>query len=296
MIIQHNLTALNINGNYSVSAKNKAKISEKISSGYKINTAADDAAGLAVSRKLNKQVRGLRQAVSNIQDGVSMVQTADGAIAEIQDMLHRGRELSVMAANDVLTDEDREFLQDEIIQIRSEIDDISKNTEFNKIPLLRGNMPDITDQYGDVIIVGGMPDWTPMDPDVNNGANKILSGTYTTDVGYSYIDNSVTPPAIKTGTTQIEHSAGRIDFTNFTGSKKDIEELVGNGFYATCCTCQSHYSIKFEDTATNSKKISGDNYIYTIGIKDATTPQDIISRIIAGTDGGNPNNHFTRFI
>ena len=296
MIIQHNLTALNINGNYSVSAKNKAKISEKISSGYKINTAADDAAGLAVSRKLNKQVRGLRQAVSNIQDGVSMVQTADGAIAEIQDMLHRGRELSVMAANDVLTDEDREFLQDEIIQIRSEIDDISKNTEFNKIPLLRGNMPDITDQYGDVIIVGSMPDWTPMDPDVNNGANKILSGTYTTDVGYSYIDNSVTPPATKTGTTQIEHSAGRIDFTNFTGSKKDIEELAGNGFYATCCTCQSHYSIKFEDTATSSKKISGDNYIYTIGIKDATTPQDIISRIMAGTDGGNPNSHFTKLV
>lgn len=111
MIVSHNLSAMNAQRQYNIVGNSKAKSVEKLSSGYRINRAADDAAGLAISEKMRRQIRGLSQAVSNCQDGISMVQTADGALAEVHEMLDRCSELSVKAANGTLTDTDRGFIQ-----------------------------------------------------------------------------------------------------------------------------------------------------------------------------------------
>lgn len=118
MVIQHNLAALNANRRFNITAKKQSKATAKLSSGYKINRAADDAAGLSISEKMRRQIRGLTQASQNAQDGISMVQIADGAMAEIQDMLQRGSELSIKAANGTLKEEDRAYIQMEIAQLK----------------------------------------------------------------------------------------------------------------------------------------------------------------------------------
>ena len=111
-IVAHNLSAMNAQRQFSINSKNKAKSTEKLSSGYKINRAADDAAGLSISEKMRRQIRGLRQGVENTQDGVSLCQVADGALAEVNDMLHRITELSVQSANGTNTKEDRQAIQE----------------------------------------------------------------------------------------------------------------------------------------------------------------------------------------
>lgn len=131
MIIQHNLTAMNNNRSLKTVSRRKSKTSEKLSSGYRVNRAADDAAALSISEKMRIQIRGLNQAVRNIQDGISYVQIADGALGEIHDMLHRMNELSVQASNDTNTASDRKALNEELQQLKEEIDHIFENTEFN---------------------------------------------------------------------------------------------------------------------------------------------------------------------
>ena len=131
MIISHNILAMNANRQFNIINKNKAKSTEKLSSGYRINRAADDAAGLSISEKMRWQIRGLNQGARNTQDGVSVCQVADGALGEVSAMLHRITELAVQSANGTYTDEDREAIQHEIAQIMQEIDRIGDNTEFN---------------------------------------------------------------------------------------------------------------------------------------------------------------------
>ena len=116
MVVQHNLTAMNSNRMLGLTASTQAKSTEKLSSGYKINRAADDAAGLAISEKMRKQIRGLTQASSNAQDGISAVQTAEGALTEVHDMLQRMNELAVKAANGTNSESDRTAIQQEIDQ------------------------------------------------------------------------------------------------------------------------------------------------------------------------------------
>ena len=140
MIVQHNITSMNANRQLGIVGNNLAKSTEKLSSGYRINRAADDAAGLAISEKMRAQIRGLSQAQNNTADGVSVLNTAEGAITEIQSMLTRLKELSVQAANDVNSDDEREAIQKEIEQINNEIDRISDQTEFNTQSLINGNL------------------------------------------------------------------------------------------------------------------------------------------------------------
>jgi len=139
MVVQHNLTAMNSNRMLNLTVNAQAKSTEKLSSGYKINRAADDAAGLAISEKMRKQIRGLTRASENAQDGISAVQTAEGALNEVQDMLQRMNELSVQAANGTNSTSDRSALQDEINQLVTEIDRVSETTKFNETYLLKGN-------------------------------------------------------------------------------------------------------------------------------------------------------------
>ncbi len=148
MVVQHNITAMNSNRQLGITTNIQAKSSEKLSSGYKINRAADDAAGLAISEKMRRQVRGLTQASANAQDGISAVQTAEGAMVEVHDMLQRMNELAVKAANDTLQSTDRSYIQSEIYQLSAEITRTAESTEFNNQMLLDGTFKDKKLQVG----------------------------------------------------------------------------------------------------------------------------------------------------
>ena len=139
MVVQHNLTAMNSNRMLGLTTAAQAKSTEKLSSGYKINRAADDAAGLAISEKMRKQIRGLTQASANAQDGISAVQTAEGALTEVHDMLQRMNELAVKAANGTNSFSDRTAIEQEIEQLTTEIDRVAETTKFNETYLLKGD-------------------------------------------------------------------------------------------------------------------------------------------------------------
>lgn len=269
MIISHNLQAMNANRQFNITGKKRAKSTEKLSSGYRINRSADDAAGLAISEKMRRQIRGLSQASLNCQDGISMVQIADGALNEIHDMLHRGTELSVKAANGTLTQEDREYIQKELEQLIGEIDEVANRTTFNEIPVLKGSHQ---------IISGGgnvrvevreqLPDFVTS-PDLDAGH---MTGTYS-ESGKDYI-------------------AGTIDFSGVTES--NVDQLADTGFNLTCATCSSHYSIRFTEDSESSRSISGEHFIYNISLNGVTNGDELIDKIIAGTQDGNPNGHYTK--
>ena len=139
MVVQHNLQAMNANRMLGITTKEASGSTEKLSSGYRINRAADDAAGLAISEKMRKQIRGLSQASANAEDGISCVQTAEGALAEVQDMLQRMNELAVQAANGTNSATDRQYIQDEFDQLIEEIDRVAETTKFNETYLLKGD-------------------------------------------------------------------------------------------------------------------------------------------------------------
>lgn len=139
MVVQHNMTASNTNRQLGITTGALAKSTEKLSSGYKINRAGDDAAGLSISEKMRSQIRGLDQASDNAEDGISLIQTAEGALNEIHSMLQRMNELSVKAANDTNQSIDRDAIQDEINALSSEVTRIASSTQFNKMNLFTSN-------------------------------------------------------------------------------------------------------------------------------------------------------------
>ena len=144
MVVQHNLTAMNSNRMLGITTNTQAKQTERLSSGYRINRAADDAAGLSVSEKMRRQIRGLDQASTNAQDGVSLVQSAEGALNEVHDMLQRMNELTVKAANGTYTTTQKQYIADEINQLVSEIDRVATTTKFNDQKVLQGSHKDGT--------------------------------------------------------------------------------------------------------------------------------------------------------
>ena len=142
MVVQHNLRAMNSNRMLGITQGSLNKSTEKLSSGYKVNRAADDAAGLSISEKMRKQIRGLTQASLNAEDGISAVQTAEGALTEVHDMLQRMNELAVKAANGTNSVSDRQTIQDEVDQLLVEIDRVAETTKFNETYLLKGDADD----------------------------------------------------------------------------------------------------------------------------------------------------------
>ncbi len=136
--VQHNLMAVNADRQFSIITRVKRASNEKLSSGYKINRASDDAAGLSISEKIRRQIRGLNQGIKNTEDGISVCQVADGALSEISTIIHRMKELSVHAANGILSEDDRKAIEDEYAELKEEIDRIGRDTEFNGIPLFCG--------------------------------------------------------------------------------------------------------------------------------------------------------------
>ena len=148
MVVQHNLTAMNANRQLGITAGNQAKATEKLSSGYRINRAGDDAAGLSISEKMRSQIRGLDKASSNAQDGISLIQTAEGALNEAHAILQRMNELSTQAANDTNTSADRTAIKKEIDALVAELDRIASTTQFNTMNLLDGSFTGKSLQVG----------------------------------------------------------------------------------------------------------------------------------------------------
>ncbi len=287
MVIKHNMTAQNANRMFGLTMKARTKNMEKLASGYRINRAADDAAGLFISEKMRRQIRGLSQASDNCQEGISLVQIADGAMAEVSEMLHRGTELCVKAATGTLTVDDRNYIQMEIKQLLREINSIGQRTTYNEIQILQGTGFQFVEDDPSIIAVGGLPDWVPV------GSKGNLNEEYTTQEKYNYTDVNGNPA---TATFDITHEAATINFRQFHGSESQINELIGNGFYSTCCTCTNHYSVKFTKGTSSSMEVSGNHFIYNIGIEGTKDASELIQRILQGTNNGNPRNHFTKMV
>ncbi len=300
MLIKHNMTAMNAQRYLGITGKRNAKSAEKLSSGYRINRAADDASGLAISEKMRRQIRGLKQAVQNAQDGISMVQIADGAMAEIQDMLLRGIELSVQASNGTLSQSDRNAIQMEIDQLRKEIDGIAQRTLFNETKVLQGEIYPaqvVVGEKTELVFGGQLPAWVDM---TNTGS---LSETYTNQADWKEtVGDPPNETQIASGTASINHAAAHVDFSQFDGSQSMVNDLIGKGFYTTCCTCSNHYSIRFTTGTTHSKETSGSQYIFNIGIEGVKDAGELIDRIVEGTrtlpgnDFGQPAGHYTLLI
>lgn len=188
MIVQHNMTAANTNRQLGITNTNLQKSSEKLSSGYRINRAGDDAAGLSISEKMRGQIRGLEQASTNAQDGISLIQTAEGALNEVHACIQRMRELTVQAANDTNVSADRYAIAKEVAALASEIDRIASQTEFNTMKLLDGSFTDKNLQVGantdqKIQVNIGAIDSTALGIDVDSIADAIYSGVASISAG-----------------------------------------------------------------------------------------------------------------
>ena len=280
MIIQHNLTAINSNRQLNITTGLQAKSSEKLSSGYKINRAADDAAGLAISEKMRRQIRGLDQAINNLQDGISVVQIADGALNETQSILQRANELSIKAANDTLTDSDRDYIQEEIDQITAEIDHIATTTNFNnEIFPLTGTVTKLQDTNFSFAAV------TDYKIKVLNGSttDQIFNGMHWNVGEYTYMEGIQFPDA--------EHRDGRTYYLHFIdgpityGPKEPpYSEVTNGGTYYN-----GGYSLRKADFEADDE-----GYLYYTSKKDNTKYYFIKSNItgdVSRTSAKGINNY-----
>ena len=231
MVVQHNLTAMNSNRMLGITTSSQAKSSEKLSSGYRINRAADDAAGLTISEKMRKQMRGLDRASTNAQDGVSAVQTAEGALTEVHSMLQRMNELANQASNGTNSESDRSAIQDEISQLTTEIDRVSETTKFNETYLLKGDADGGTTQNtikahdaglaGKLTGVGTGSATFKADALVNGSKVTIAGKEYTIDTA------AATNPSIE-GLTDAEAAAfGKETGATAATKAKSVIDLTG---------------------------------------------------------------------
>jgi flagellin len=234
MRINHNLNALNAWRNLGSANTNMGKSLEKLSSGLRINRAGDDAAGLAISEKMRGQIRGLDMATKNAQDGISLIQTAEGALTETHSMLQRMRELAVQSANDTNVDADRTALQDEISQLSSEIDRIANNTEFNTQKLLNGSFSAKTFHIGAnkdqaiTLSIGNM-----QTASLATGMGTVTVSTQAdANTAISTIDaaiNSVSTERAKLGAVQnrLEHTVNNLSVSseNLTAAESRIRDV-----------------------------------------------------------------------
>ncbi len=262
LIVQHNMTAMNTNRQLGISTNALAKSTEKLSSGYRINRAADDAAGLAISEKMRSQIRGLDRASMNASDGISMIQTAEGALAETHSILQRMRELSVQAANGTETDEDRSNVQDEIEQLQEELDRIAEDTEFNEVKLLDGSLS------------AGSAGKTEAGPKFGIYDTK-LKAFITADV--AGVGVRVANDASMGGESAIWDAAGKTLTLhlakNQTYTESEIDDLIANARQedssATNASAQVELNLKF-GVLTASDEVTGGTTVTEAGAKAST--------------------------
>ncbi|MBN1053523.1 flagellin [Clostridium botulinum] len=210
MIINHNMNAMNAHRNMGMNTVNSGKSMEKLSSGLRINRAGDDAAGLAISEKMRGQIRGLDQAQRNSQDGISLIQTAEGALNETHSILQRMRELSVQGANDTNNENDRGQIQKEMDQLRNEIDRISDTTEFNTKKLLNGDS-DVKSKLGTAL----------------DGNIKVTGASDKTVAGTEFAITKVEEATATKATTAIATNADTTDKVTLKVGDKKLELASG---------------------------------------------------------------------
>lgn len=248
MVVTHNLPAANTTRQLDSTANSKRKSSEKLSSGYRINRSADDAAGLSISEKMRWQIRGLDRAIANVQDGVSLIQTADGALNEVHDALQRMNELATQAANDTNTEEDRNAIHQELSALKALISRISDYTTFNDRTVLKATQL--------------------IDIDCDDFATVIMEDKFT---GIPNANATVYGKAI--------------DFGRVNSSNK--EQLINKKFTVTCSqNCSQKFRFEFTDATSTNAVVTGDqngrgNLTVTIGMKDASlnSGADVVKRI-----------------
>ena len=248
MVIQHNLMAMNSMRSLGIVVNNQSKKTEKLSSGYRINRAADDAAGLAISEKMRWMIRGLSQGTENTQDGISYVQIGDGAMGEIHDMLHRMEELAVKGANGTLMDDDRGMIDKEVQQLKQQINEISKHTVFNELQIfdnkssliVSGTPNDMSFfdasydsttgkyAYGGFLFQGQRVKWEDVDPDMVDPATGLFTGgAYQYSVGgttynfHTKKDGTVPSDITRTMSVAVSNDGVTID-----GNKIGLDKLV----------------------------------------------------------------------
>ena len=244
MVVQHNLTAMNANRQLSVTTGSQAKSSEKLSSGYRINRAGDDAAGLKISEKMRSQVRGLNKASRNAQDGISLIQTAEGALNEAHSILQRMNELAVQGANDTNQDIDRDAINQELEALTEELDRISETTQFNKQELLDGTFSDKKLQVGAnanqsiSISIGKMDAKSIGLKDIKYFAGTVTKSYNTISymgVEYNY-DTSESAAGNKSAFLALVKDAGKVAFTDdmvWMNSAGSYGLVSGTAGYAT---------------------------------------------------------------
>lgn len=239
MVVQHNLTAMNANRLLGVTTSSQAKATEKLSSGYKINRAADDAAGLSISEKMRKQIRGLSQASDNAEDGISAVQTAEGALAEVHDMLQRMNELAIKASNETNSASDRDTIQDEIDQLVTEIDRVSETTKFNETYLLKGG--ETTNGYSRAFAANGTAIGTVKDIEVETGAatqtitdgDKIALGGIGLKSSATGVVANVAATAIAGYTAAQKKMLERLSSITVSGTNANVDVTLKDGTTAS---------------------------------------------------------------
>ena len=267
MVVQHNMQAANANRMLNVTTGQQAKSTEKLSSGYRINRAADDAAGLTISEKMRKQIKGLDRASTNAQDGVSAVQTAEGALTEVHSMLQRMNELATQSANGTNSETDRKAIQDEVVQLTTEINRVSETTKFNETYLLKGDTTGthtanfISPQYA--IKNGGNL--------YNEKGTQLTAATLKTTLaegGKVYKDNQQTDLAAKG--TDYEYVS---KFYDGNGKEISADDAVAGG---EAVYADKNQAIKISDDGTN---LATNKYI-----KTATVNNDLIFNLHVGAD------------
>lgn len=278
MIIQHNISALNANRQLNIVQKTGSKSVEKLSSGYRINRAADDAAGLSISEKMRRQIRGLTKAGENVEDGISLCQVADGAMAEMHDMTNRMNELCVQAANGTNSADDRAYIQMEIDSIVEEFGRIINTTKFNEVFVFKGN-EDFRASAGSEI------EYAPFS---SNGVTGIgaIDGI-TTYQGDKLTDRVTmgTSGWVETRPNRLgagEHrNCAWIDFTNLRAHTRDefISKLNGEGFDWSCCSCGSHASVKFVSGLPAGNNESADRISFKHVTFATTGPTDELVKV-----------------
>ena len=255
MVVQHNLRAINSNRQLGLTATTQSKSTEKLSSGYQINRAADDAAGLAISEKMRRQVRGLTQATKNAQDGISMVQTAEGALNEVHDMLQRMNELAVKAANGSNQSEDQAYIQKEVDALVNEIDRVAQTTTFNEKNLLN------TDQTIN-LHVGA-------EGTAENGIDVKIKQMNATGLGVNGLATSgvTSASAAKSAITTIKGAIKTLNEqrADLGAQQNRLEHTVNNLNNVVENTTAAESAIRDTDMATEMVKYSNNNILAQAG-------------------------------
>ena len=280
MIVQHNMSAMNANRMLGITNSSLAKSTEKLSSGYKINRAADDAAGLSISEKMRSQIRGLNKASDNAQDGISLIQTAEGALNESHSILQRMRELSVQASNGTETDDDREAVQKEISQLQDELTRISSTTEFNTMKLLDGSLGSKSASSQGAVLTGtNVATFSATGLD-SNSVNKDLSGLAGTTVKDTFeIDGQKFTIDWSKGKAKDFASKYSVDLANMTKSQtkalaSDLETLLNESAADAGVSGTVKVAYKADGQITVTSNNNGEKSSFGFVGTDATTVGD----------------------